>query len=131
MRKFLKNFFEKKIYRVAFTFLTAFFIIAATLFIKKTQAQAQTSGTLPFGGQIEDVEYCCDGSVLLTIGPPDVGFYDYRPGASQLFEYYDVFAPGPWVLGTATPGGACDLTSGDCETTVNANTIRIIGTSSQ
>ena len=66
------------------------------------------AGLLPFGGKITSIFPCtaAPGTLLLTVGPPKGGNFLYVPGASRLYSYYSI-KPGSWVLGTASPGGAC------------------------
>jgi hypothetical protein len=128
MRTVFRKIVCSQAFQITFAVFIAFGIISSVLLIENNRAHAQ-SAMIPFGGQIENVQYCCDGSVLLTVGPPDPGFYDYRPGVSTLYEYYQVFSEGPWVLGTAIPGGYCDLPDAECAGGIEANTVMSIGTS--
>jgi len=58
---------------------------------------------LPFGGQIMAVTYCIDQTnFVVTVGPPVGGQFTYAGG--MLYSFYQIFRPGPWVLGTYTPG---------------------------
>ena len=91
------------------------------------QAQAQYS-LIPFGGRIEAVNYCCNG-IELIIGPPRGGDFLFSWN-SILYAFYQIYRPGPWVLGDAEPGGACVHIAGGCETShPTTGIIRQIGTS--
>ncbi len=112
---------------IAASMVIAFGIILTVLFFKKEQTQASVG--LPFGGTINDAEYCCDGSIYLVVGTPRPGAVIFSPYISRLYKYYEIFTPGPWVLGDAIPGGYCDLVDADCEGGVPGNTIIQVGTS--
>lgn len=61
-----------------------------------------------FGGKILEVVYCpCSFNLAVTVGPPNGGVFTYEPGASIVDSFYQIFRPGPWVLGWYAPGGAC------------------------
>jgi hypothetical protein len=63
---------------------------------------------IPFGGQITSVFYCpCSGNLAVVVGPPSGGIFMYQPGATIVYAFYQIFRPGPWVLGNYTPGGSC------------------------
>ena len=74
---------------------------------------ALSPGSLPFGGRIVYATPCtCSFGVWLII------VFDYRtmsplnlvyiPGVSMLYAYYNIFTPGPSILGTYTPSsGQC------------------------
>lgn len=63
---------------------------------------------IPFGGPVTAVAYCpCSGNLAIVVGPPGPGIFMYQPGASTVYSFYQIFRPGPWVLGTYTPGGSC------------------------
>jgi len=68
---------------------------------------AQALGTIPFGGRILWVEYCCNG-IDLVVGPPRPGEFMFTRG-SILHAYYNIYEVGPWVLGLAAPGGVCQM----------------------
>lgn len=96
----------------------------------KNRTDAFTRGILPFGGRITFVQYCCDGSVMLTItGQKNPGNYIFSPYASRLYRNFNVFAPGPNVVGDGNPGGYCQTTTSSCYGGMYANTITRIGTS--
>ncbi len=63
------------------------------------------STPLLLGGKIIWVDYCCNG-INLTVGPPNPGRFLFTTG-STLYEYFNIYEAGPWVLGTASPGGFC------------------------
>ena len=109
------------------------FLIAALLIgfsLKMTQpARAQFNGQFNFGGRILDVEYCCNG-VAITVGPPSPGVYLFDD-TSTLYPYYNVFSPGPNVVGSAIPGGVCeDIGLLECLPVPVLGTIVQVGTSS-
>jgi hypothetical protein len=63
---------------------------------------------IPFGGPITSVFYCpCSANLAVVVGPPSPGIFMYQPGASTVYAFYQIFRPGPWVLGNYVPGGAC------------------------
>ncbi len=89
-----------------------------------------TKGILPFGGRVTLVQYCCDGSVMLTItGKTNPGNYIFSPIASHPYRNFNIFTPGPNVVGDGNPGGYCQTTTSACYGGMYANTITRIGTS--
>ncbi len=91
-------------------------------------------GSMQFGGRVNRVTECtCSSATMLDI--EDVGGQTislvYQPGASRLYEYYNVNGSGQNVLGTYTSGGACLVYVGEgCESEGQpSGTIQIIGTS--
>lgn len=65
------------------------------------------AGPIAFGGQINQVELCCDFSQVIHIGAPNPGSYIVSPLLGQcLFDEHAV-QNGAWVLGTAISGGIC------------------------
>lgn len=90
------------------------------------------SATTPFGGQIYYVTYCtCSGTILLTVGPPNPANVVFQTGFSQLYEYYNIYEEGVWVLGNYVEGGGyCAIYAGlSCDTISNDGVITQIGTS--
>jgi len=92
-------------------------------------------GSGSFGGSITDVTYCtCGVSMLLDInqsGGQTLSLL-YQPGASTLYEEYNVFVSGANVLGTYSQGGGqCEVYEGEeCQSEGNpTGTITKIGTS--
>lgn len=60
------------------------------------------------GGPITSVFYCpCSANLAIVVGPPYAGIFMYEPGFSDLKAFYQIFRPGPEVLGSYVPGGAC------------------------
>lgn len=102
--------------------------IAGSLFFKQ-KVDAQVSGIVPFGGVITYVDYCCDGSVLMWVSPPVPGIYIYSPYVTRMFQNFNIFSPGPWILGNSVPGGFCDLIVAECEFGLVGNTITMEGSS--
>ncbi len=87
------------------------------------------SNIFNFGGEIEDVQYCCDG-VAIMIGTPRPGWFKIGPG-TILYSWYNVFEAGPRALGTYRPGGSCLTIDSMCELTLPLQgTIIQVGTSS-
>lgn len=87
-------------------YLGAFLLFNLLLFLPVT-ARAQVPGlTNLIGGKILMTEVCCNG-VKITVGPPKAGIFLYMPGVSKLYSYFNIFTPGPWVLGTAFGVATC------------------------
>ena len=83
------------------------FLLLGLLFSIPTAARAQVPGlTNLIGGKIILSEICCNG-VKITVGPPKAGIFLYVPGVSTLYPYFNIFTPGPWVLGTAFGVATC------------------------
>jgi len=90
--------------------------------------RALGQGVLAFGGRIILVEYCCNG-VAITVGPPRPGRFLLTSG-TILYPYYNVYTPGPSVLGTAIPGGICHEAATACVVPIPvAGTVTMIGSS--
>ncbi len=87
----------KKIY---FIFLAAA-VLGMIFFFSAGSLKVSGQGLIPFGGRILFVEYCCNG-VAITVGPPRPGRFLITSG-TIIFPFYNVFTPGPNVLGTAIP----------------------------
>lgn len=85
------------------------------------------------GGKILKSELCCNG-VKITVGPPKAGIFMYMPGISRLYSYFNIFMPGPYVLGTASGVAVCQklISFIPCAIPepVPGGIIRMIGTSS-
>lgn len=87
-------------------YLAAFLLLNLLIFLPIT-ARAQVPGlTNLIGGKILMTEVCCNG-VKITVGPPKAGIFLYMPGVSKLYSYFNIFTPGPWVLGTAFGVATC------------------------
>ncbi len=85
--------------------LMAITLILGALGLKSEKTQAQA--VLPIGGPIVAVYYCCNG-VMLTLGAPTPGTYMYYWG-TPLFAHYNVWEPGPYVLGRGGTPGVCSI----------------------
>ena len=101
------------------------------LFSSTTHA---VSLTTVFGGKIVSVLPCTCPATFgwqITVGPPRPGTFMYRPGISRLFSYFNIFRPGPWVLGTASVYGSCmQISPSGCTPGgVGGLIIRLVGTS--
>lgn len=87
-------------------------LTVGTLFLTFAPASALSfTGLLPVGGFVYNQIFCANG-ILLFVGPPKGGLYMYSGGT-----LYAKFAPfaGHWVVGLASPGGACTCPNGNCE----------------
>jgi len=73
---------------------------------------AAFGGFLMVGGRILSVIPCANGK-LLYVGPPRAGAFLFGAG-SRLYRWYSL-RPGAWVLGTASPGGACICPYNNCK----------------
>ncbi|MBI4136417.1 MAG: hypothetical protein HY481_02660 [Candidatus Vogelbacteria bacterium] len=92
--------------KIHFIFLAAA-ALGMVFFFFGGYLKASGQGLIPFGGRILLVEYCCNG-VAITVGAPRPGRFLITSG-TIIFPFYNVFTPGPNVLGTAmpTPGVPC------------------------
>ena len=93
--------FKNNLKKNLFALVLAIFLVFTAWGVKKTESQSLTA----FGGKILSVQYCCNG-IMLTIGPPSAGTYMYY-WATKLYANYNVFEPGPYVLGRGGKGGFC------------------------
>lgn len=110
-------------------FFIVFFTMALFLlliFASGGTAKTNAAGTVPFGGRINAVFYCCNG-ITIAVGPPRGGIFLFTYD-SILHAYYNIYAPGPWVLGLASPGGFCEVPP-LCIPVAVDNTIIRVGTS--
>lgn len=77
--------------------------IIASLFIPTVVGVMAFDATTPFGGKILSTVFCiCSFDLMLVIGPPRGGSFIYKPGVSILYKLFNVWRPGPSVLGTAS-----------------------------
>lgn len=91
---------------IAMSFVFAIFIVTVSFSLRVKAGRAL--GIAPFGGRILSVQYCpCSWNLAITVGPPVGGVFTYEPGFSTVRAFYQIFRPGPWVLGTYVPGGSC------------------------
>lgn len=100
-----------------------------SIFAFKTVAQV---GFLPFGGLVLNVTPCtCDGTFLITVGPPVPGNFLFDPKVTYQYAYYQLpYRVGVWALGLYGPGPACRIYTGeDCTASPSSGTITIVGTS--
>lgn len=81
--------------------LILFALVGLIFFFGGGYLKTSGQGFIPFGGRILFVEYCCNG-IALTIGPPRPGRFLLTSG-SLIYPYFNVYRPGPNVLGTAIP----------------------------
>lgn len=96
--------------------------------------QASSAGFIPFGGKIVVSNLCtCSGSWGIKVGPPVSGNFIYQVGASQLFREYQIFHPGPWVVGIASGYAPCMQVRGNScvndEQVPGGPVIMMVGTS--
>lgn len=85
---------------------TLFVLVTATAFSMNIKS---SKALLGIGGQIIFVIPCVDeGGSAIVVGTPTPGVYLWSP-ATVMFRYYELFTPGPWVLGgyVPTPGLTC------------------------
>lgn len=90
---------------------TIFFSIIVLLLLAVSYGSKVKSGKaiVPFGGVITAVTPCdCSvGYMIIVAGPTTAGAFLYQTGVSILFPWYEIFTPGPFVLGTYIPGAVC------------------------
>ena len=96
--------------------------------LSKIIPKAEAQAFIPFGGRITSVEYTCRNGFIITVadrtkGPLRIMFYD---SGSILFQYYQIYIPGPNTVGNIIPGGVCER-NGPNEYVFGA--ITIVGTS--
>jgi len=84
------------------------------------------SGGVLIGGAILSVLPCSNGN-LIVVGPPISGKFLVVPG-SILYPFRS-FHPGAWVLGLASPGGACVIPGIPPIIIPASGTVILIGTS--
>ena len=91
----------------------------------------RSNAIIPFGGNILMVTPCsCTAGYLIKVGPPVPGVFIYQPGVSILYPLFQIYRPGPWVLGFALPGGVCKIYVGKgCAILPAEGTIAEVGTS--
>lgn len=125
--KYMKFFSYIKKHNVLFSVGFFVLLIVTSFSIKSIPSK----GALGFGGEIMDVMVCdCSENIAIVVGTPTPGVYMYEP-TTILYEYYNLFTSGSWVLGTYTPGGVClEISGPDCTPLANpTGTIDMAGTS--
>lgn len=94
-------------------FIFKYFIVLCLIVVGifPVSVLAQTPVTLPFGGQILLTLPCtCTNNVLIInrpIGPTSVPFLIFDPKLSILFPFFELWTPGPYILGTYTGVEPC------------------------
>ena len=106
----------------------------ASTFLPQARAQLQLLqlNTLPFGGFVFSVVFCtCSAGAIVNVGPPRGGSFLYVPGATQVFQFFQIPRPNVWLLGNYSPGvGACLVFVGKgCVPLPHQGLISIVGTS--
>ena len=120
---------SKNIFTSTFSFLKK----AAEKFFGITPAFAQSARTFD-GGTIQVIVrqcYCSGGTEIKFKSYVDSGTYTYlyEPGATQLYENYDVYSSGNYFLDTHFPGGVCQYGAYCAQSDVPDGTLTQIGTS--
>lgn len=87
-------------------------VLAVTFFVPLPEAKRGTMaavGLSPFGGIIVYAAPCTCSTPNwgIKVGPPVGGSFIYSPGSSDLRAWYNLFHPGPWVLGIAQGYAPC------------------------
>lgn len=101
-------------YRLKPLSIIAFFVLVTVAFSIRVNS---TDAILGFGGEILSAVPCtCSGNYAIVVGTPTPGIYIYEPSiagaiGTKLDEYFMLWEPGPWVLGTYTLGGVCTITA--------------------
>lgn len=86
--------------------IVVFFVLIAVSFGMNVKS---SKALLGFGGEIVNVIPCIDeASYAIVIGTPKPGVYIWTP-ATIMYQYYNLWTPGPWVLGgyIPSPGLTC------------------------
>ena len=109
-------------------------VVVSLLFMLPTGRVKAASFGVPFGGKIRNVIVCtCPANfgLQITVGPPRPGIFMYKPGISRLFSYFNIFRPGPYVLGIASGYNPClQYTGTGCiPLSTGGPLIRLVGTS--
>ncbi len=82
--------------------IAAFLLLVVVSFSLKVK---QSKAIIPFGGPILSVTMCpCSANLAITVGAPNGGIFTFEPGVTMIKPFYQLFRPGPWVLGNYTPG---------------------------
>ncbi|HEY4479250.1 MAG TPA: hypothetical protein VI981_02755 [Candidatus Paceibacterota bacterium] len=77
-------------------------------------ASSNTSGSLPFGGQVSVAFYCCEGISYGVVEPVGGEFlWDYS--ATLYREFMAFEAHDQWMIGNYRPGGVCSDIESECE----------------
>jgi len=106
-------------------------VLLLTVLIFLPSKKLNAVAFLPFGGVITTVTYCpCSSNLLVTVTGPVSGNFVFQPGVSILFPFGQIYRPGPFILGTFAPGGACMMFKRrGCFALPSTGTIGIVGTS--
>ena len=124
----MKFFFLTKKHPFVTSIIIVLFLIVTSFAMRVNSGKA----IVPFGGQILSVTYCpCSANIALTVGPPNGGIFSYD-GSGMVYPFYQLFRPGPWVLGAYTPGSSgCwqYVVAGCAPLLAPIGTISMVGTS--
>lgn len=87
----------------------SYFFILSSIFMMFPQKQTDAIIGVTFGGNITSSFFCaCSANVILTIGPPSPAVLTYEPGGSILYPFWQIYRPGPFMLGEYYPStSAC------------------------
>lgn len=97
-----------------------------------SDAEAGLTSSIPFGGQIESVDWCtCSFGFRISVGDPvPAENIVVQLGVTEIFMWWQVYRTGPWTLGLWSPGGVCEVYAGkSCYELDVEGTVLIIGTS--
>lgn len=80
------------------------FVFGSLVAALPQKAEAQSPPFIPFGGLSLSTVWCvCSFNLWVMVGPPRGGSFIYQPGATILYLFGQIFRPGVWLLGLASP----------------------------
>lgn len=97
--------------KIIYAILVVIIILSITFIFFPVRSTATPAISLfNFGGPILLSQTCtCSSGQLIVVGPPVPGIFVLQLPLSvgTVFPFGQLFRPGPWVLGSYTPGGIC------------------------
>ncbi|MDO8521076.1 MAG: hypothetical protein Q7S52_03095 [bacterium] len=101
---FFKKINSPVILHVVSVCLIVLMIATMTFVALPKKAEAQSPPFIPFGGLSLSVTWCpCSFNLWIIVGPPRGGSYMFQFGGSMLYLFGQIFRPGAWLLGLASP----------------------------
>lgn len=121
----MKYFLRTNKRKAVFTAVALLFFLGASFSINIKPSLA----LLGFGGNILMMIPCVDeGSYAIVTGTPTPGVYIWTE-ATLMFKYYNLFTPGPWVLGGYLPNVGLTCTDDGVPVAYPTGIIESVGTS--
>lgn len=119
---FLMNKTVRKSELWALLFAVGIVLALSFLFAQKTSAAT------PFGGAIEALVYCNDGSRWVHLGGPRGGDFIWTAG-TRTYEFGPPKRVGQWLLGLSGGAGSCTIGAEPFTTSIPGQVMYMVGSS--